>query len=177
MVNGNPQAKVSGEGAVCAIAELAYNAIRICPRAHGKFCRSRCGEICHLIAQGKAPADHRHYPARRASKPVRHAHAHGGYAQRRRRQRVAHRACSASRCGWGYVDTAMFPQRIRQRLRQLREAAPNICFQMLFRGPTPWYRIIRTTRRRSRYLPRMAWIAPNFRLLNYPPNLKAAMEV
>ena len=51
---------------------------------------------------------------------------------------------------WGGAtfDTAMrfLREDPWQRLRQLREAVPNICFQMLFRGSNAvGYSIIRTT--------------------------------
>ena len=99
---------------------------------------ARAGEIRRVDAGAEAPAAHRHHVSRRAPIAAGHARAHLRHAGASpTSSRTGCTISTAWKCGAARRSTSPCASctKIRGvRLRRLREAIPNICFQMLLRA-------------------------------------------
>ncbi len=146
--------------------------------------RTRPRRIRRVDARAEAPAAHRHHFPRRPPVPAGHAHAHlrliAAIANF-----VAHRLSglySLEMWGGATFDVTMrfLLEDPWQRLRRLREAIPNICFQMLLRASNAvGYTAYPDNVVREFIAEAAAQGIDIFRIfdsLNWLPNMKVAME-
>ena len=140
IVNGNPASRRQAAGRRACARRRCRRTIRAAPPDGTRqlLHEARAREVRRMDARAEAAAAHRHHVPRRAPVAAGHARPHLRHAGDRelRRRTGCTNLFSLEMWGGATFDVAMrFLTKIRgSACAQLREAIPNICFQMLLRA-------------------------------------------